>query len=68
MLDTIWLTAWSVLRLYNKNRSRAVRPIFSQKRRPHFKTFKSLEKKNMVMCLDRTWNQELLCWWGPTAI
>jgi hypothetical protein len=47
-------SAWSMLRLSNENQSRAVRPIFSQKGRPHFKTFKSLEKKNIVMGLDRT--------------
>jgi hypothetical protein len=35
---------------------------------PHFKMYKSHEKKNMVMGLDGTQNQELLCWRGPAAV
>jgi hypothetical protein len=52
----------SMPRLYNENWSRVVRPLLLQKGRPHFKTRKSLEKKNMVMGPDRTGHQELLCW------
>jgi hypothetical protein len=46
-----------------------VRPLPSMKRRPHFKTCKSLGKnKNTVMGPGGSWNQDLLCWWGPAAI
>jgi hypothetical protein len=39
-----------------------VRPLPPPKRRPHFKTSKSLRKnKNMVMGPDGTRNQDLLC-------
>jgi hypothetical protein len=34
-----------------------IRPLLSSKMRPHFKTYESLGKKNRVMGLDRTSNQ-----------
>lgn len=45
-----------------------VRTFFLLKRRPHFRTHKSLQEKNLFMGPNRTWNQDLLCWWGPAVI
>jgi hypothetical protein len=44
------------------------RSLFLLKRMPHFKTCKSLVKKNMAMGTYGTHNQELLCLLMPTAI
>jgi hypothetical protein len=46
-----------------------IRPLLSLKKRPHFKTFKSLGRnKNITMGTDATRNQDFLCWRGPAAL